>query len=101
KPNSRYFQIVAANIIPELMKLPTTEAFTSAVVENITREHCHGLVYSLDVARDHTYIADGIPVCNCIYSFRGSSPEDFETLEQRFPVVHKLYLGCNFRSTPE
>lgn len=36
-----------------------------------------------------------------IYGFRGSDPKLFATMSERFPSTQTLYLGCNFRSTPE
>ncbi len=36
-----------------------------------------------------------------IYSFRGSNAKLFINMEEMFPSVQKLYLGQNFRSTPQ
>ena len=36
-----------------------------------------------------------------LYSFRGSNAELFVNMEQMFPETKKLFLGRNFRSTPE
>lgn len=36
-----------------------------------------------------------------IYSFRGSDSKLFINMEDRFPGVQKLYLGQNFRSSPQ
>ncbi len=36
-----------------------------------------------------------------IYKFRGSDPELFASMDSIFPGTQKLFLGCNYRSTPE
>lgn len=99
RPHSRYFQISACNLIPELMKLPAVGGCESEVIDKITREHYEGLVYSLDVEKDHTYIADGIVVGNSIYGFRGGISEHFLSMNDYFPGTQKLFLGKNYRST--
>ena len=101
RPNSRFFRTAACNLIPEIMCLPTTEDFTSAPVDALEKNQYEGLVYSLNVETDHTYIADGIPVGNCIYGFRGSEAKLFANMSEMFPGTKTLYLSCNYRSTPE
>lgn len=46
----------------------------------VTREHYIGDVYSLNVARDQNYVADGIACFNSIYLFRGAHPDAMRTL---------------------
>ena len=94
-----YFRTVAANLVRDLMKLPTEKVNGSAPISAISREPFCGTVYSLNVEKDHTYIADGIPVGNCIYSFRGAKPENITNFQQWFPNGRTLYLGKNYRST--
>ena len=94
-----YFKTVAANLVPHLMLLPTEEINGSAPVWRIDREPFCGTVYSLDVEKDHTYVADGIPVGNCIYSFRGAKPDNITNFQQWFPNGKIFYLGRNYRST--
>ena len=101
RPSCRYFQVHACNLIPEMMKVPTLEECSSSVIDSVEREYYCGLVYSLNVGEDHTYIADGIPVCNCIYSFRGSDSGMFENMGEMFPGAKKFYLGRNYRSSPQ
>jgi DNA helicase-2/ATP-dependent DNA helicase PcrA len=36
-----------------------------------------------------------------IYGFRGSEPKLFVNMDDLFPGTTTLYLGCNYRSTPE
>lgn len=94
-----YFKIAAANLLRKLMVLPTEDVNGTAPVDAVDREPFCGTVYSLEVAQDHTYVADGIPVGNCIYSFRGAKPENITNIEKWFPGARKLYLGKNYRST--
>jgi hypothetical protein len=94
-----YFKTAACNLFPEFMSLPTTKINGSALIDNVSRERYDGLVYSLNVAHDHTYVADGIPVGNSIYGFRGASPKLFLNMEEMFPTVQKLYLATNYRSS--
>ncbi len=94
-----YFKTAAANLIPKCMILPTEEPNGSALLDAVTSEAFCGTVYSLDVEKDHTYVADGIPVGNCIYSFRGAKPDNITNFQQWFPTGKKFYLGMNYRST--
>ena len=52
-------------------------------------------VYSLDVEKYHTYIADGICTCNCIFSFSGASARNM--LEPEIPQDKKIYLEQSYR----
>lgn len=94
-----YFKTVAANLLPGLMELPTTTSYKSSVIEKIERKIYSGVVYSLDVEKDHTYVADGIPVGNSIYEWRGAHPDIMGSIPQMFPGTKTLYLGNNYRST--
>jgi superfamily I DNA/RNA helicase len=96
-----YFKTVAANVIEGLMDLPTEEDFKSAVIEKITKIEYQGPVYSLEVEKDHTYIADGIPVGNCIYEWRSAKAGNLSNFAQTFPGAKTLYLGQNYRSTKQ
>ena len=71
------FEIHACNLIPDLMDLPIQcpngkqinwKPFT------IESQHCQEIVYSLDIEPHHNYVADGILTMNCLYEWRGSSP---------------------------
>jgi DNA helicase-2/ATP-dependent DNA helicase PcrA len=95
-----YFKVAAANLLPGIMHLPTLENCKCAVIEKIEREHYEGLVHSLDVEKDHTYIADGIPVGNSIYGFSGAVPELLKEYSEGWRgVVPALYkIVRNHRS---
>jgi len=94
-----YFKIAAANLIPGLMQLPTEETYRSAKINKIKKIRYVGPVYSLEVKRDHTYVADGIPVGNCIYEWRSAAAGNLTNFSKTFPGAKTLYLGQNFRST--
>lgn len=96
-----YFKTAAANLIPNFMILPTDTPNGSAVLKGIVSVDFHGWVYSLNVEKDHTYVADGIPVGNCIYGFRGAKPDNLVNFQKWFPNGRFYYLGRNYRSTHE
>jgi DNA helicase II / ATP-dependent DNA helicase PcrA len=54
-----------------------------------------GLVWSLDVEKDHTYIADGLVTHNCIYNFKGATPDAF--LNPPVDDAHKRVLDQSYR----
>jgi len=68
-----FFKVRACNLIPEVMDIPAVSKRArgksrsrSATVPllSVMAKHYEGLVYSLDVEKDHTYIADGLIVGN-------------------------------------
>jgi hypothetical protein len=63
-----YFKTAAANIVPlvGLLDIPIQGINKYTLVKGVTIEQYKGLVHSLDVEKDHTYIADGLVVGNCI-----------------------------------
>jgi Rad3-related DNA helicase len=72
-----YFKIRACNLLSGVMELPARKTKTrgerrrnvldaSTTIGGISVNQYTGLVYSLDVAEDHTYVADGLVVGNCI-----------------------------------
>lgn len=96
-----YFRVAAANLIPDIMDLPTRKSFCKASITSISSSHYNGDVYSLDVEHDHTYIADGIPTCNSIYSFRGAQPELCQKFTEEFyPGAKQIFVCRNYRSRP-
>jgi ATP-dependent exoDNAse (exonuclease V) beta subunit len=54
------------------------------------------MVYSLDVDKNHTYVADGIATHNCIYSFMGSDYRSFDEL-RKLPNTISLPLSISYR----
>jgi len=94
-----YFRTSACNVLAEVMELPLPQTNKSAAISGIISTPFSGKVYSLDVEKDHTYVADGLVVGNCLYGFRNSKPELFLHMENMFPETKTLYLGQNYRST--
>jgi hypothetical protein len=98
-PNQRYFKTVAANLVAGLFSMPTTTPFKPEPIAEIMREPYNGPVYSMDVRKYHTYVADGIPVGNCIYEWRNATADSLSTIQKYFIGTNTLYLGNNYRST--
>lgn len=94
-----YFKTVAANLLEKLMDLPTKKTYKSSLIQKIKKIKYCGPVYSLDVEKDHTYIADNVPVGNCIYEWRSAQAGNLSKFYERFPNAKTLYLGQNYRST--
>ena len=95
-----FFRTAAANILPGLMDIPIPGRNCSTPVTAISRRDYTGPVYSLDVERDHTYVADGLVVGNSIYAFNGAAPEILGGMVAGWrgvvPVTYKL--EDNYRS---
>lgn len=70
-PNNRYLcEVHSINLIPEIMQVPVTtkgSSHTQFTTFEMERRPYSGTVYSLDVAKHHTYIQDGICTCNSLY----------------------------------
>lgn len=68
----------ACNVIPKIMAVPKPkeagDEFTWETVCDVGREPYAGPVYSLDVAVDHHYVADGLVTHNCWYAVRKGKP---------------------------
>ena len=99
QPLHGYFKTAAANLMVDWMSLPTRRQYRSAKIDSITSSNHSRLVYSLDVEKDHTYVADGIPVGNSIYAWRDAHPENLTSFTAWFPKGQYLYLGRNYRSS--
>ena len=94
---STSFITEAANLLPCLMAVPihTCGNRVDWVPINTEVGHYQGLVYSLDVEKYHTYIADGIVTHNCIYSWTGATPD--AVLDPEIPEDHKIILKQSYR----
>ena len=100
-------EIRACNLIPEIMSIPIAEKVYnyrkrgsrwSPITINVN--HFNGLVYSIDVAKDHKYIANGLVTCNSIYGFRGGAVQEM-IREAAEPGTELILLSENFRSRSE
>lgn len=72
---------------------------TWASIDNVVVSHYAGLVYSLDVADDHTYIQDGLVTLNSIYGWRGADMANLMKFAREFPDVRQIVMAQNYRST--
>jgi superfamily I DNA/RNA helicase len=80
RKRSTIFETQACNLIPDLMALPVVAPNQKISWEPLSIEvsEVKGLpVYSLDVERHHTYVADGIVTHNSIYQWSGASANLF------------------------
>jgi superfamily I DNA/RNA helicase len=87
---SATFEVRACNLLTGYMAFPVHQAGNRCAWTPISLEWegYTGWVYSLDVPRFHTYIADGIATHNCIYSYGGATPQLFNNRKAR--VANKL-----------
>lgn len=95
---SDIFKVRACNLISGLMAVPIHCSSKSNPWEKISvrKQPVIDLeVYSLNVHKYHTYIADGIITHNCIFSFSGSTPEAF--IRPEVPQEQKRVLDQSYR----
>jgi superfamily I DNA/RNA helicase len=94
------WQIVrACNCFAHYMEMATDSGVSRKPepvrISSIDREERDMIVYSLNVEPYHTYIAAGIITPNCIYGFKGATPEAF--LDKSIPDTHKRILSQSYR----
>ncbi len=68
-------------------------------IESINTQEYSGNVFDLDVTAVHNYIANGVVVHNCIYTWRGATIENMAGFEKDFPKAKVVVLEENYRST--
>jgi superfamily I DNA/RNA helicase len=68
-------------------------------VTSIESRQFVGAVYSLDVDKDHTYVANGVVVHNCIYEWRSADVSIIRGFADVFPSATVVKLEQNYRST--
>jgi DNA helicase-2/ATP-dependent DNA helicase PcrA len=96
KQRGTIFRCYAANIIPGIMSIPNEHGDWCDVESNESAPYS-GMVYSLNVAEFHNYIADGMVTCNSIYQWRGAHPEFMMGFSREATLIT---LDINYRSTP-
>lgn len=98
-----YMKIMAAcaQRMANVLTIPVIDG--EEEIEDITIFPYDGMVHSLSVEKDETYIADGIVVGNSIYGFNGSSPDLILAYAQgwrgKAPALYRI--ARNHRSVPE
>ena len=75
------------------------DEFAVATVDEVSSVTYSGPVYDLEVARVHTYVANGLVVHNSVYKFRGADFRNILQFEDAFPDVTTIVLDQNYRST--
>ncbi len=92
-----YFPVHAINLLPGLMSVPLPDDRNMwAPIDAVPSRMYSGLVYSLDVEKDHSYAANGIVVLNCIYTWRGARPEKLLGFEKDWSAS-VVKMGRNYR----
>jgi DNA helicase-2/ATP-dependent DNA helicase PcrA len=93
------FQVHAANLLPDLMCVPLPDRVGAwSPVEGVRPRSVESVaVYSLQVAEDETYAANGIVVHNSIFQFRGANPQSMLKFEQEWGA-RVVRMGLNYRS---
>jgi DNA helicase-2/ATP-dependent DNA helicase PcrA len=93
------FEIEACNMLPGFFMVPHrkngTRMIKWSVAYRTSRPVKNVIVYSMDVEKYHTYIADGLCTKNSIYSFRGADPGYLIRNQEKFDVYK---LKDNYRS---
>jgi len=96
---STIMEVRACNLIPEMMMVPLPGSSYKDtewdVIQLDVKDVQKVRVFSLDVERSHTYIANGIITHNCIYRFSGAAPHLF--LDRIRTADHRILLRQTHR----
>lgn len=98
-PVSKYgetsFKTYACNVIPDIMLIPNYNHISREVewckAEKSSYHVVNENVYSMDVEKYHTYIADNIVTHNSIYKWSGADVDAFLNLEGDRHILSKSY----------
>jgi DNA helicase-2/ATP-dependent DNA helicase PcrA len=99
-----YFKVTASHVanMAGALDIPLFGTNKSTLITSVSSEDYEGLVYSLDVEKEHTYIADGLVVGNSIMGFNGSAPHLLKEFSEGWrgytPTLYKIAM--NHRSLP-
>ncbi len=99
--DGKRMQFQPAGNLYTTMKIPILK--NNKIIEDeivkIERKEYEGKVYDLDIDFVHNYVAGGIVVHNCIYSWRGASIKNILDFEKDYPGAKIILLEQNYRST--
>ena len=94
-------EICACNLIPGLMMIPQHikgKVVNWVPIEDFeVKEVVNEIVYSLDVEKHHTYIANGFITHNCVYEFSGARIQNVVDFIKRY-TPKAVLLNNNYRS---
>lgn len=84
----------------EGMKIPVYHngEIVSERITEVSQEEYSGYVYDLNIDYYRNYLVNDIAVHNCIYGFRGSSPEHIMNLKKGWKDAKTLNVRINYRS---
>ncbi|MDP2939354.1 MAG: UvrD-helicase domain-containing protein [Candidatus Omnitrophota bacterium] len=68
-------------------------------ITKVTSELKSRIVYDLEIARTHNFIADGVVVHNSIYKWRGAAVSNILNFMNTYAQAKKISLTQNYRST--
>jgi DNA helicase-2/ATP-dependent DNA helicase PcrA len=97
--HKRALVIPASNII-EGMFLPVMKKNGLEYEQVVKRgeKEKKQIVYDLEIADTHNFIADGIAVHNSVYKFRGASLSNIMQFKDDYPEAREVVLTDNYRS---
>ena len=96
RSRTTYLEVHAANLLPKLHAVPLDDGKWHPI-DTLVTAHFSGQVYSLNVARHHSYVADGIVTLNSIFAFRGAQPGGLNDMARRLEAT-VFTLQTNYRS---
>jgi superfamily I DNA/RNA helicase len=100
QPGAPPFEVQAVDLRPQVMWVPLPDGPGQwGTVVGVEPHAFSGLVYSLNVDKDHAYAVNGIVVRNCIYTWRGAKVENIRHFTTEFPGAKVVKLEQNYRST--
>jgi len=91
----------AANLYPsmKIASMNSKKEIAEDEIKSVKKETYKGDVYDLDINKVHNYIANGVSVHNCIYSWRGADYRNIVNFEKDYPDNILVVLEENYRST--
>lgn len=107
KGGKRILEVVACNILPDHMLMPLypekdrDHAKIPWIPLSLEVRQYSGKVYSLDVAKYHTYVSDGIITCNSIFGFQGSDSKYMYEFKKLRPNIEVNELSKSYRLPSE